>query len=213
VNRHGGGAMLLQYPERLFAIVQAVRRSVPKHLPVSAKMRLGYLDDSMAEECALALEAGGVDELVIHARTKVDGYRPPAYWERIADIRSVVRIPMIANGEIWSVEDAIRCRQLSGCQSLMVGRGMVTYPSLALAIQSEKPLLINLQEEWERLIPLVQLFWSIVITHLEKRQQTGRLKQWFNFLRRRYPGAETAYQLLRTIDNPQDVEPWINQLC
>jgi tRNA-dihydrouridine synthase C len=213
VNRHGGGAMLLQYPERLFAIVQAVRRSVPKHLPVSAKMRLGYLDDSMAEECALALEAGGVDELVIHARTKVDGYRPPAYWERIADIRSVVRIPMIANGEIWSVEDAIRCRQLSGCQSLMVGRGMVTYPSLALAIQSEKPLLINLQEEWERLIPLVQLFWSIVITHLEKRQQTGRLKQWFNFLRRRYPGAETAYQLLRTIDNPQDVEPWLNHLC
>ena len=90
---------------------------------------------------------------------------------------------------------------------------MVTYPSLALAIQSEKPLLINLQEEWDGLIPLVQLFWSTVTTHLDKRQQTGRLKQWFNFLRRRYPEAETAYQLLRTIDNPQDVEPWLNHLC
>lgn len=213
VNRHGGGAMLLQHPERLFAIVQAVRRSVPKHLPVSAKMRLGYLDDSRAEECALALEAGGVDELVIHARTKVDGYRPPAYWERIADIGSVVRIPMIANGEIWSVEDAMRCRQLSGCQSLMVGRGMVTFPGLALAMKAENPSLQNLQEEWGNLLPLVRVFWSIVTSHLDKRQQTGRLKQWFNFLRRRYPMAETAYQLLRTIDNPQDIEPWMKHLC
>src|SRR5450830_1222040 len=136
VNRHGGGAALLDEPELLAAIVSAVRRAVPDHIPVSAKMRLGYSDDSRAVECALAIAGGGANELVVHARTKAQAYRPPAYWERIADIRAVVQIPVVANGEIWTVEDAHRCREESGCDSLMLGRGMVTNPGVALAIQA-----------------------------------------------------------------------------
>ena len=80
VNRHGGGAALLDEPETIFAIVSAVRRAVPVHMPVSAKMRLGFNDDSRAEECAQAIADGGADELVVHARTKAHAYSPPAYW-------------------------------------------------------------------------------------------------------------------------------------
>ena len=53
--------------------------------------------------------SGGAGELVVHARTKAQAYKPPAYWERIADIRAAVKIPVVANGEIWTVEDARRC--------------------------------------------------------------------------------------------------------
>ena len=60
VNRHGGGASLLREPERIAAVVAAVRRAVPAHLPVSAKMRLGYDDASQALDCALAMQDGGV---------------------------------------------------------------------------------------------------------------------------------------------------------
>ena len=67
VNRHGGGAALLQDPQQLFSIMQAVRRAVPAPQTVSAKMRLGFLDDSRAEECALALQEGGASEIVVHA--------------------------------------------------------------------------------------------------------------------------------------------------
>jgi len=137
VNRHGGGAALLDEPETIAAIVSAVRRAVPAHIPVSAKMRLGYSDDSRALECALAIAGGGADELVVHARTKAQAYRPPAYWERIADICAVVRIPVVANGDIWTVADAHRCRELSGCDRLMLGRGAVTDPGLALALKAE----------------------------------------------------------------------------
>jgi len=98
VNRHRGGAVLLQEPELVGRIVEAVRRAVPAHIPVSAKMRLGYEDDALAEDCAQAIEAAGASDLVVHARTKVHGYRPPAYWDRIADIRQRVRMPMVANG-------------------------------------------------------------------------------------------------------------------
>ena len=74
VNRHGGGASLLREPETLTAVVGAVRRAVPTHVPVSAKMRLGYDDDARAVECALAIEAGGAGELVVHGRTKAQAY-------------------------------------------------------------------------------------------------------------------------------------------
>ncbi|MEI8327292.1 MAG: tRNA-dihydrouridine synthase, partial [Betaproteobacteria bacterium] len=102
VNRHGGGAALLDEPELLWQIVAAVRRAVPSSMPVSAKMRLGVHDDARAVECALAIQSGGADEIVVHARTRAQAYRPPAYWERVADIRAAVRVPVVANGEIWN---------------------------------------------------------------------------------------------------------------
>ena len=221
VNRHGGGAALLDDPELLLKIVSAVRRAVPAHLPVSAKMRLGFNDDSRAVECALAIEGGGATELVVHARTKADAYRPPAYWERIADIRAAVQIPVVANGEIWNVQDALRCRELSGCHSLMLGRGMVTDPGLALAIRAASPPLTLVDQSlaapalpplvvtWPTLLPLIADFWQLVCTRLERRQQAGRLKQWLNFLRRRYPEAEVAYLALRTFNDPAEVDGWL----
>ncbi|NVO06731.1 MAG: tRNA-dihydrouridine synthase [Rhodoferax sp.] len=213
VNRHGGGAALLEDPELLTRIMLAVRRAVPAHMPVSAKMRLGLYDDRRAEECALALQDGGAQELVVHARTKADAYRPPAYWERIADIRAVVKIPVIANGEIWNVQDAQRCRALSGCHALMLGRGMVTDPGLALAIvaQGTGPADANAapQIAWPSLVPLMADFWQLVRTRLDRKKQAGRLKQWLNFLRQRYPQAQQAYAELRTVNDPLQIDAWM----
>lgn len=210
VNRHRGGAALLDDPELLFTLVSAVRRAVPMSMPVSAKMRLGVHDDSRALECALALEAGGASELVVHARTKADAYRPPAYWERIADIRAVVRIPVVANGEIWNVQDALRCRAVSGCDSLMLGRGMVTDPGLALAVQAAMASPVpHPAINWATLLPFIAEFWRLVCTRLERRQQAGRLKQWLNFLRRHHPEAELAYGVLRKLSEPGDIDRWL----
>ena len=210
VNRHGGGAALLDEPDTIAAIVTAVRRAVPAGMPVSAKMRLGFNDDSRAVECALAIAGGGADELVVHARTKEQAYRPPAYWERIADIRAAVNIPVVANGEIWTVHDARRCREASGCDMLMLGRGVVTDPGLGLAIKAsmrgvESPAGVT----WAELVPLLAEFWQIVCSRLDARSRAGRLKQWLNFLRRRFPEAETAYQQLRTINDPALIDRWL----
>ena len=238
VNRHGGGAMLLQDPEAVSRIVSAVRRAVPAHLPVSAKMRLGFNDDTRAEECAQAIAEAGASEIVVHARTKAHGYRPPAYWARIADVRAAVNIPVIANGEIWTVDDALRCREISGCQDVMLGRGMVADPGLAWAVRtapaavsvrpriesgagSEQSVLRELRMiggfdrapkiTWQTLRPLINDFWALVATRVERKHRAGRLKQWLNFLRRRYPEAETAYAALRTINDPVVIDAWLQQ--
>jgi tRNA-dihydrouridine synthase C len=235
VNRHGGGAALLDDPELLTRIVAAVRRAVPAHLPVSAKMRLGTQDDSRAVECALALAEGGASELVVHARTKLQAYKPPAYWERIADIRAAVAVPVVANGEIWSVADAERCRELSGCDALMLGRGMVADPGLALAIVAAGRRVEPARPgaavrgasggelaqagpgpglTWPALLELFRLFSDLVATHVSPRHQAGRLKQWLNLLRRCYPEAEAAHTALRTVNDAQELarrlfsEPW-----
>jgi tRNA-dihydrouridine synthase C len=211
VNRHGGGAALLQDPELLTQIVAAVRRAVPAHIPVSAKMRLGFHDASRAVECAQAIADGGANELVVHARTKADAYRPPAYWDRVNDIRQVLSIPVAANGEVWTVADALRCRQESGGNMLMLGRGMVVDPGLALAIRHVDDSAAQPRQgvSWEELLPLIGTFWALVCSRLDRRKQAGRLKQWLNFLRRRYPQAEMAYQQLRTVDDPALVGQWL----
>jgi tRNA-dihydrouridine synthase C len=213
VNRHGGGAALLQEPERIASLVAAVRRAVPAHLPVSAKMRLGFNDASLARECAQAMQDGGACEIVVHARTKLDGYRPPAYWEQIPDIRAAVSVPVVANGEIWTVEDAQRCRAVSGCDALMLGRGMVADPGLARALRAfdaGRPGSDSVR--WMDLLPHLLDFWRLVCEHLEPRQRAGRLKQWLNLMRRRFPEAETAYQQVRTLTDQQAITMWLQHL-
>jgi tRNA-dihydrouridine synthase C len=206
VNRHGGGAALLQDPEVLFQIVRAVRAAVPGHQVVTAKMRLGYDDDTQADECALALEAGGASEIVVHARTKADGYRPPAYWHRIADIKAKVKIPLVANGEIWNVADALRAREESGCFNLMLGRGIVTNPGLGWAIQHhDQGGQGKGHVAWAELAEPLMKFWALVGERVSPRHQAGRLKQWLNMMRRHYPEAEVVYQDLRTRNAPAEV--------
>jgi len=201
-------------------------------------MRLGYEDASRTRECAQALAGGGASELVVHARTKADGYRPPAYWERVPAIREAVAIPVIANGEIWTADDAERCRRISGCDALMLGRGMVADPGLARAIRASRlagrappPTLprhateANLDARghakasaggpqspdehgappavsWEELLPHLAEFWRLVGLRVEPRHRAGRLKQWLNLLRRRYPQAQWAYDELRLVNDP-----------
>ena len=181
VNRHRGGAVLLDEPELVHAIVRAVRRAVPAAMPVSAKMRTGNRDSERLLDNVRAIADAGAAELVVHARTKLHGYRPPAYWEQIARVREAVAIPVVANGEVWSVEDARRCLAQSGCSAIMLGRGIVADPGLALALRGGAPA------GWETLLPLLTRYWRRIAGHVAPRHRAGRLKQWLNLLRRRFP--------------------------
>jgi tRNA-dihydrouridine synthase C len=205
VNRHRGGAALLEEPELVGRIVEAVRRAVPPALPVSAKMRLGLRDESRARDCAQAIESAGACELVVHARLQVHGYRPPAYWDRIAHLRGAVRLPLVANGEIWTAADARRCRAESGCERLMLGRGSVADPGLARSIGADAGGEAHGADvatapglPWGEVLHLLEDFWHRTTHSFEPRHRAGRLKQWLQLLRLRHPEAAQAYARLRT---------------
>ena len=201
VNRHGGGAALLRDPELMQTIVRTVRQAVPAGVPVTAKMRLGFDSPDGALDCAQALAAGGAAEIVVHARTRTDGYRPPAYWEWIARIREHVAIPVIANGEIWTVEDARRCRAISGCDDLMLGRGAVANPALALMIRGERDSGLP----WPEVRQLLMHFWTALQLQLAERYRHGRLKQWLLHLGRHYPEARSQFDAVRRLVSPADI--------
>ncbi len=200
VNRHRGGAVLLDEPELVHDIVAAVRRAVPTGMPVSAKMRLGHRDEDRMLDCARAIADAGAEELVVHARTKLHGYRPPAYWDRIAHIRAAVAIPVVANGEVWNAQDAQRCLAESGCDALMLGRGLVADPGLALVLRGEQA------PTWDELRPLVAVYARLIAPRVAPRHCGGRIKQWLNLLRRRFEGAERLYERVRTVHALADIE-------
>lgn len=202
VNRHGGGAMLLADPEQLFRIAQAVRRAVPPEIPFTAKMRLGIDDTAKALDCARALEAGGIVALVVHARTKADGYRPPAHWEWVARIRDVVRLPVTANGEVWTPDDYARCRAVSGSADVMLGRGAVADPFLARRIRTlaagGTPA-ADRSADWAEILPLLADYWAQVQVKVEAKHAPGRLKVWLTSLRRTFAEGEALFLAVRTL--------------
>lgn len=201
VNRHDGGATLLKYPLRLRSIVETVRASVPKEIPVSAKMRLGWESIDDIDENAERVAEGGASWITIHGRTRVAGYRPPAYWEPIARVHkrlSPAGTPVVANGEIWCLDDFRRCRDITQSEHYMLGRGALANPLLIRQVAQELGIeiravfpfeqeLFKIQRPTE--IPVhawVQWFQKFIATSTpyfdRPNRVLARVKQWTGFI-------------------------------
>ncbi|MCR9106230.1 MAG: tRNA-dihydrouridine synthase [Gammaproteobacteria bacterium] len=207
VNRSDGGAILLREPERVHRIVAAARTAVPGLVPVTVKTRLGFEDDELFLDIVRAIEAAGATELTIHARTRRQGYRPPAHWHTIAKAREILRIPIIANGEIWSVGDAQRCRESSGCDDLMLGRGALCRPDLPRIIRSalhnSAPAVEPLA--WPAIAPLLIAYFELNLAAYDARYVGNPIKQWLAYLRGYYPQAALLFERVKRLRAPADI--------
>jgi tRNA-dihydrouridine synthase C len=184
VNRHDGGATLLKYPERLEGIIRAVRDAVPSRYPVSAKMRLGFDDPSAIHENARRAEQGGAAWIAIHGRTKTQGYIPPAYWKPIGEAKRALSIPVIANGEIFSLKDFKQCREETGSIHFMVGRGAMANPALLKQIRKELGIpMLAVPDPMELPEDGNPQAWARAFREYAKVQPSEkRIKQWVRYL-------------------------------
>ncbi|MGH8784441.1 MAG: tRNA dihydrouridine synthase [Cupriavidus necator] len=205
VNRHGGGAMLLTNPELLNRIVASVRAAVPAHIAVTAKMRLGVSDASLAIDCATALAEGGAASLVVHARTRDHGYRPPAHWDWIARIAAAVDVPVIANGDVWTVADWERCRAVSGCADVMIGRGAVSDPFLALRIRGLMDSSPS-DQEWPLVLRQIATYLKKLHARIASCHEHGRVKLWLSYLKRTWPQAAELHAAIRRMQDSLEIE-------
>jgi tRNA-dihydrouridine synthase C len=189
----------------MYEIIKAVRDAVDPRHEVSAKIRLGFDDDSNSQEIVDAVVSAGASSLAIHARTKRDGYNPPAYWEKIPPLIEGKNIAVVANGEIWQVEDAMLCQKRSHCQDLMLGRGALAMPDLAKQIKSHV--------ENEQYSPML---WEHVIYHIIhssmhqeeskcEKYFASRTKQWLGYLKRQYPQANALFDEIRRLKAKDEV--------
>lgn len=204
VNRHRGGAVLLEQTELLHAIVVAVRQAVPAGVPVSAKIRLGYADTARLEDNVRALVEAGVSWLTVHARTKEDGYRPPAHWHELRRVQAVAAgVPVIANGEVWTAADHARCVAESGCEDVMIGRGAVAWPLLAMAIRAGVAGAHPQEPCWAPICGMLADFLDGADDAVGDTVLLGRLKQWLAFLAKRFPEAGVLLARVRPLRERQ----------
>lgn len=205
VNRHRGGSVLLDEPETVYQLVKAVRDAVPAEIPVSAKMRLGYMDRNFTLENAHAIEDAGAAWVTVHARTKADGYTPPAFWVQLHPIRHALSINVIANGEIWNNQDARQCLIESGCEDLMIGRAAVTTPDVTQCIRQNKDEAIL---QWSDLIALQIRFLNG--SYKKEMNMVGHYKQWLGMMSKHYPEAKLLWDEVKRLKQVDEIIARLN---
>lgn len=200
VNRHDGGASLLRRPERVYQAVKAVAEALEGEIPVTAKIRLGFSDRRLAVACAQATQSGGAARLVVHGRTRDEGYRPPAHWEWIGKVRHQVSIPVVANGDIWTLEDYWKARTLSGCRDVMLGRSALADPWLAPRIRHWQRTGERLPETtWEMRAGTIKEYAALQRQHLPDRVVVSLVKQWLAQMRQGNQEANQHFQRLKRL--------------
>jgi len=210
VNNSDGGSIILREPERVHAIVVAARTAIPASTPLTVKIRLGFEDQSKFLDIVRAIDSAGATELTIHARTKRHGYRPPAYWEEIARAREVVKLPVVANGEIWNPADALRCKKISNCTDLMLGRGVLCRPDLPRLIvaASRGEELVSMQ--WPEVLSLVARFYQLNLNTYDEHHAGNPVKQWLVYLRSFYYPAALLFEDIKRLHLPAQIWPVLN---
>lgn len=228
VNRHDGGSKLLEKPERLFPIINKLRSNIPTNIPVSAKVRLGYQDKSQCIDIAQACDSAGASWMIVHARTKMEAYKPPAHWEYIAMMKDAVQLPVWANGDIWSVEDFKKCKEVSTCEDFVLGRSAFALPDLALqiykdnpssqlsAVQKKFPFLNranadkHINFDWNKILELFNEFTLNCIEYQNGDYALKRSKQWMKFLARNYNNANAYFEDIKRFKTIEELLKYQN---
>ncbi len=184
VGKFGAGVKLMERPEAARRIVAEARKRTA--LPLSVKIRLGSDADSgkLKTFCSM-LEGEGADMLTIHARFKRESFARNPRWEYIAEIKECIKIPVIANGGIFSVEDAEKCLRVSGADGLMLGRGAVIRPWLFSEIARDV-YGVDIPKPAVSLPDVYTAFIEALNADYRSINRLGRLKAFTHYFARNY---------------------------
>lgn len=206
VTGRGAGSSLLKDPDLLHQIACEMVKAVS--IPVTLKMRSGFDDISLFKENLLAAQESGVKYITLHPRTKVDGYGPPARWDLIALAKSILKIPLVGNGDILCVADALKMLQTTGCDALMIGRGSVINPFIFHQIRSHfsgAPYL----PQWSDLVRYFDVYLSEIPSHMPAKNKVHKMKQLMGFLFKGNSHLLESRQTMLTASHP-DIDAFMH---
>ena len=203
ITKKGGGSKLLREPETAEAIVRAVANAVS--VPVTVKTRIGWDENEInILEFARRMQDAGAQMITIHGRTRKQGYTGQANWEWIRQVKKVLAIPVIANGDIVSVESAVRCLEETGADGVMCSRGTLGYPFLVGEIDyflktGEHKELPTLVERLECAKEHLQMLWEY--KGVRGVQQARKHMTWYV---KGFPGANELRDKLARIASVEE---------
>jgi len=200
ITKKGGGSSLLRQPEIAMAIVSTVAAAVD--VPVTVKTRLGWDDQEIQiVEFAQRLQDAGAQMLTLHARTRAQGYNGAARWDWIGQVKQALSIPVIANGDIFSVEAAITCLEQTGADGVMCSRGSLGYPFLVGEIEH------YLRTGEKRPVPTIAERLTCAQDHLQAlwdyKGQRGlyQARKHLTWYCKDFPGAATLREQLSRVES------------
>lgn len=179
VTGKGAGSSLLKDPNFLQQIAKAMVEAVS--IPVTAKLRSGFEDTSLFKENLIAAQESGIAYLTLHPRTKVEGYTPPANWDLIAEAKSLLKIPVVGNGDILNVEHALKMLAHTRCDALMIGRGSIINPFIFHEIKAHYSK-IPYEKKWESLVAYFHTYIEQISSETPLKTKINKIKQLAGFL-------------------------------
>lgn len=195
VTGRGAGSSLLKEPDHLFTVARAMVQAVK--IPVTLKMRSGFHDTSLFHENLRAAEESGVRFITLHPRTKVDGYGPPARWDLIAQAKTVLKIPLIGNGDILTAADAFRMVQETKCDGVMIGRGAIINPFIFHEIKAYHQG-VPFQPSKNQLEHYFRVYLQTMDSEMTEKGKINKLKQLMGFHFKRTPLLQAKRQEMLT---------------
>ena len=186
------GAALMRTPELAADLVKAVKDGTDK--PVSVKFRLGYTANEMNYvEFGQAMQEAGAEFITIHGRTRAQMYTGHADWAKIKALKENVDIPVFANGDITSIEEAIECLELSGADGVAIGRGAIGDPTLIARIE-------HYLKTGEKLpIPPLEERVEMLKFHLDEEIKLRGENVAIKFMRKFYPYYLAGFKNAKTL--------------
>ena len=178
VTGRGAGSSLLKDPNHLYQVAKGMVDAVS--IPVTVKLRSGFDDISLFKENLLAAQESGIRFLTLHPRTKADGYGPPARWDLIAEAKALLTIPVVGNGDILVVEDALKMLKETQCDALMIGRGSVINPFIFHQIKAHFSATFY-EPKWDDLVRYFETYLSATPDSLPERTKINKMKQLLGF--------------------------------
>ena len=202
VTGRGAGSSLLKNPNYLYEVAKAVSNAVS--IPVTIKMRSGYEDTSLFKENLKAAEESGVQFITLHPRTKIEGYTPPARWDLIALAKEFLQIPVVGNGDILEVKDALYVLSYTKCDALMIGRGAIINPFIFLQIRlhfENKTHTVS----WESLENYLKFYLQSIPKEIPEKTKVNKIKQLISFICKSTPSLLLQRQSLLTLQSKESL--------
>jgi tRNA-dihydrouridine synthase B len=197
VFNHGSGSNLLGDLPRLQSLLKTIKKYSNKHY-TTAKVRIG-IDEKIPVDIARAVEDCGVDFIAVHGRTKKGAYKAPVDYDAIAAIKEAVDIPVIANGDIVSLEKAKYVLDYTKADGIMIGRGAVGKPWIFHQISSNNEILSDAIKK------------DIIIKHFEKMIEHYKeygvvmFRKHLHTYSKGYDGASEFRNKVNTITDPKEM--------